>query len=305
MTRPTRAFVLSGLAFGLAVLFAGGLGAQAPAQPCRCRRRVAQPQAPPPPPPINQSDDPSLKTFRWRSIGPANMGGRIDDIAVVASNPSIYYVGYATGGIFKTVNNGTTFTPIFDTYPTASIGDIAIAPVRPEHPLRRHGRAEQPAEFVVRRRDVQVDRRRQDVRQHRPEGHAVDRARRRASDEPEHRLRGGHRAPVRAEQGARPLQDDRRRQDVDQHQVHRRGHRLHRRGDGSRRSPTRCTRRPTSGAGPRTASTAAARAAACGRRPTAARPGSGSRGSGFPDGPARAHRHRRVPDAAERRLRAD
>src|SRR5215831_1598137 len=67
--------------------------------------------------PIHKSSDPLLRNFTWRSIGPANMGGRIDDIAVVDSNPSTYYVGFATGGIWKTTNNGTTFTPIFDEYP--------------------------------------------------------------------------------------------------------------------------------------------------------------------------------------------
>ncbi len=80
----------------------------------------------PAPPPINQSDDPILKHFRWRSIGPASMGGRIDDIAVVESNPFVIYLGLATGGVWKSVNNGTTWEPIFDTYPTASIGDIAV-----------------------------------------------------------------------------------------------------------------------------------------------------------------------------------
>ena len=59
------------------------------------------------------------------------MGGRIDDIAVVESNPSVYYVGAATGGVWKTVNNGTTFEPIFDTQSNTSIGDIAIAPSDP------------------------------------------------------------------------------------------------------------------------------------------------------------------------------
>jgi photosystem II stability/assembly factor-like uncharacterized protein len=128
--------VLSALAVALAVLFAGGLGAQTPPAPARPAQPAAaqpapQPQAPPPPPPINASTDPVLSRFQWRSIGPANMGGRIDDITVVESNPSTYYVGYATGGIFKTENNGTTFTQIFDVYPTASIGDIAIAPSDP------------------------------------------------------------------------------------------------------------------------------------------------------------------------------
>ncbi len=75
---------------------------------------------------INESTDPVLKKFRWRSIGPASMGGRIDDIAVVESNPYVIYVGFATGGVWKSINNGTTWSPIFDTYPTSSIGDIAI-----------------------------------------------------------------------------------------------------------------------------------------------------------------------------------
>ncbi len=83
-------------------------------------------QQPRPAPPINPSDDPLLKPFRWRSIGPASMGGRIDDIAVVESNSFIIYLGFATGGVWKSVNNGTTWEPVFDTHPTSSIGDIAV-----------------------------------------------------------------------------------------------------------------------------------------------------------------------------------
>jgi len=60
------------------------------------------------------------------------MGGRIDDIVCVDSNSYICYVGFATGGVWKTTNNGTTFTPVFDTYSTSSIGDIAIAPSNPD-----------------------------------------------------------------------------------------------------------------------------------------------------------------------------
>jgi hypothetical protein len=67
---------------------------------------------------INQANDPLLKTFRFRSIGPASMGGRIDDIAVSESDPNIIYVGYAVGGVFKSENNGTTFEPVFETYGT-------------------------------------------------------------------------------------------------------------------------------------------------------------------------------------------
>ena len=94
---------------------------------------LAQGPAPVPLPPksIHSTDDPLLKPFVFRSIGPANMGGRVDDIAVVESNPSIIYIGFATGGVWKSTNNGTTWTPIFDEQPVTSIGDIAIAPSDP------------------------------------------------------------------------------------------------------------------------------------------------------------------------------
>ena len=77
---------------------------------------------------INRSPNPVLAPFRFRSIGPASMGGRVDDIEVAPSDPNMIYVGYATGGVFKSDNNGTTFAPVFETYGSASIGDIAIHP---------------------------------------------------------------------------------------------------------------------------------------------------------------------------------
>src|SRR6266542_6260643 len=92
----------------------------------------APPQPPVLPPPVNQTDDPILKPCVWRSIGPANMGGRVDDIAVVESNPSIIYIGFATGGLWKSTNNGTTWTSLFEKYPVSSIGDIAIATSNPD-----------------------------------------------------------------------------------------------------------------------------------------------------------------------------
>ena len=82
-------------------------------------------------PMVNKPDSPLLKDFRWRSIGPVGQGGRIDDIAVDERNPSTYYIGFAVGGVVKTVNNGTTFTPVFDGYGASSIADIALAPSDP------------------------------------------------------------------------------------------------------------------------------------------------------------------------------
>ena len=132
------------------------------------RRRARAPPPVAPPPVINQSADPLLQSFRFRSIGPASMGGRIDDIAVSESDPNVIYLGYAVGGVFKSENNGVSFEPVFQTYGTASIGDIAIHPTRSEHRLRRHRRGEQPPDLVVRRRHLQDHRRRQDLHQHRP-----------------------------------------------------------------------------------------------------------------------------------------
>jgi photosystem II stability/assembly factor-like uncharacterized protein len=128
------------LLFGAMALGALGTHAQNPAasptpgaqSPAPTRSATATPIPSPTPTPINWSSDPMLKRFVWRGIGPASMGGRIDDIAAVESNPYIYYVGFATGGVWKTTNNGTTFSPIFDTYSTASIGDIAVAPSNPD-----------------------------------------------------------------------------------------------------------------------------------------------------------------------------
>src|ERR1700704_900148 len=75
--------------------------------------------------------DSVLKTLKFRNIGPAVMGGRVDDFAVVESDPRIIYVGAAAGGIFKTTNGGTTWEPIFDEVGSPSIGDIALAPNNP------------------------------------------------------------------------------------------------------------------------------------------------------------------------------
>jgi len=68
----------------------------------------------------------------WRHIGPAAFGGRVDDIEAVPSDPRIIFVGTASGGVFRSTNNGTTWQPVFDRYAnTLSIGDIAIAPSDP------------------------------------------------------------------------------------------------------------------------------------------------------------------------------
>lgn len=74
----------------------------------------------------------ALSNLTWRSIGPANMGGRIADIEGVPGNPNVLYVATGSGGIFKTVNGGNSWTPIFDRQNTISVGDIALEPGNPD-----------------------------------------------------------------------------------------------------------------------------------------------------------------------------
>ena len=64
----------------------------------------------------------------WDFIGPLNTGGRVTDIVISPDNDDIFYVGTASGGIFKTVDRGNSWTPVFDDIAKASIGDLAIAP---------------------------------------------------------------------------------------------------------------------------------------------------------------------------------
>ncbi len=72
-----------------------------------------------------------VSALKWRSIGPAWASGRIADFAVNPKNPSEYYVGVASGGVWKTQNNGTTWKPIFDSYGAYSIGVVELDPNNP------------------------------------------------------------------------------------------------------------------------------------------------------------------------------
>lgn len=62
----------------------------------------------------------------FKSVGPTIMSGRVTDIAVNPSDPTEFYVAYASGGLWQTTNNGASFTPIFDSEITLTIGAIAV-----------------------------------------------------------------------------------------------------------------------------------------------------------------------------------
>src|SRR5580693_6205268 len=72
-----------------------------------------------------------FKNLKPRNIGPAGMSGRITTIDVVLDNPNIIYLGAASGGVWKTENSGTTWTPVFDDQPTQNIGTVAIQQSNP------------------------------------------------------------------------------------------------------------------------------------------------------------------------------
>ena len=56
----------------------------------------------------------AVKNLKWRSVGPTIMSGRVVDLAVNPDDPTEFYVAYASGGVWHTKNNGTSFEPILD-----------------------------------------------------------------------------------------------------------------------------------------------------------------------------------------------
>ena len=74
-----------------------------------------------------------LEGLKYRELGPFR-GGRATGVAGVTSDPNVYYFGAATGGLWKTVDAGTTWTPLWDKFPQASpaVGSVAVAPSDPK-----------------------------------------------------------------------------------------------------------------------------------------------------------------------------
>ncbi|MGD2070399.1 MAG: hypothetical protein PVI57_17115, partial [Gemmatimonadota bacterium] len=73
----------------------------------------------------------ATRALEFRELGPTIMGGRIADLAVDESDVSTFYVGTATGGVWKTTNAGITFEQVFRDESTASVGDVTLAPSNP------------------------------------------------------------------------------------------------------------------------------------------------------------------------------
>jgi photosystem II stability/assembly factor-like uncharacterized protein len=72
-----------------------------------------------------------LEVFQWRHIGPWNFSGRITDVAVPKDQNKVYYVATASGGLWKTEDQGISFKPIFEKYGIQSLGNVEVAPSDP------------------------------------------------------------------------------------------------------------------------------------------------------------------------------
>jgi len=89
--------------------------------------------------------------FRFRFVGP-RVGNRIASVAGIPGDPSTYYVGAASGGVWKSVDGGNRWDPIFDKQPAAAIGALAVAPSQPTTVWAGTGEA-----WVIRDSDVMGD----------------------------------------------------------------------------------------------------------------------------------------------------
>src|SRR6202163_2743068 len=70
------------------------------------------------------------QALRFRFVGPA-VGNRVSAIAGVPGDPTTYYAGAASGGVWKTTDGGIRWTPVSDSMPVAAIGALAVAPSDP------------------------------------------------------------------------------------------------------------------------------------------------------------------------------
>ena len=200
-----------------------------------------------------QDAGPTADTFAGltvRNIGPALTSGRIVGLAVHPADPAVVYVAAASGGVWKTDNGGASWQPIFDGQGSYSIGGDRPRPDEPEHRLGRHRREQQPAQRRLRRRRLQVDRRR-DARGRRWGSSTRSTSGASLVDprDSRRRVRRGAGTALGPRRRPRPLQDHRRRQDLEPGAVDQRAHGRDRPRDRPARSGRARRARATSAGG--------------------------------------------------------
>ena len=104
--------------FSLSLLFTFQINAQIPSTSNVIQNALQQKE--------DMQQNSIVKNVPFKNIGPTIMSGRVTDLAVNPNNPTEFYVAYASGGLWHTINNGTTFTPILDSSNTQNVGDIAV-----------------------------------------------------------------------------------------------------------------------------------------------------------------------------------
>ena len=162
------------------------------------------------------TDQSLIKDLKWRNIGPANMVGRISAFDALDKDFTHVLVAGASGGVFKSINAGTTWEPIFDKYGSASIGDVAFFQKDPN--IIWVGTGEECVRNSVAWGDgiyKSTDGGKTFTHMGLKTTQTIGRVLTHPTD-PEHRLRGGGGPSLGLHRRPRPVQDDRRRQDLDQ-----------------------------------------------------------------------------------------
>ncbi|HEY2554604.1 MAG TPA: hypothetical protein VGI15_05080, partial [Candidatus Cybelea sp.] len=104
------------------------LAVEPTASPMPASPRPAKPAAPTPTPSPTPTPGPPFGNMSWREIGPAGAGGRVAAVAGSATNPKLYYLGSAGGGVWKSENGAQTWNPVFDKAGVGAIGAVTIDP---------------------------------------------------------------------------------------------------------------------------------------------------------------------------------
>ena len=174
-----------------------------------------------------------FKEFAFRSLGPDLTTGRISDIAIDPKNPNVWYVAASAGNLWKTENRGNTWTPIFENYGSYSLGAVTVDPKDSNIVWLGTGennnqRSVSFGDGVYKSTDAGKTWKRMGLENSEHiQNIVVDPA------QLQRRLRDGDRAAVDVRRRPRPVQDDRRRPDVEGRAVGQPRHRRHRHGDGS------------------------------------------------------------------------